>query len=118
MKYFEHKTSPVLHTKAFILRQIRFLVYALGFLFFSLGIGVIGYRFFCNLAWIDALLNASMILTGMGPVTFPQTIGGKIFASAYAIYSGVAFLTSVGLLFSPIIHRILHKMNIDEFPES
>lgn len=117
MKYFEHKTSPLLGTNLFIFRQIRFLLYALGFLFFSLGIGIVGYRFFCNLDWIDALLNASMILTGMGPVTFPQTISGKIFASMYAIYSGVAFLTSVGLLFSPIIHRILHKMNIDEFPE-
>lgn len=117
MKYFEQRKSPILHPKQFVIRQIRFFAYSIGFLIFSLGIGMVGYKYFCDLAWIDSLLNASMILTGMGPVTMPKSTGAKIFASVYAIYSGVAFLTSVGLLFSPIVHRVLHKMNIDDFPE-
>ena len=117
MQHFEHKKKPLLNPKQFYMRQVRYLSYSLVFLLFSLGIGIIGYQYFCDLAWVDALLNASMILTGMGPVTFPQTFGGKVFASVYAIYSGVAFLTSVGLLFSPIIHRVLHKMHIDDYPK-
>lgn len=114
MQYFEHKKSPILHPKLFFVRQLRFFLYAFSFLVFSLGIGILGYKYICALAWEDALLNAAMILTGMGPVHCPTTTAGKIFASFYALYSGVAFLTSVGLLFSPIIHRVLHKMNIDE----
>ena len=66
-----------------------------------------------NLGWIDALLNASMILTGMGPVNEAQTNGAKLFASFYAIYSGVAFLTCVAVLFGPVLHRFLHRFHLD-----
>jgi hypothetical protein len=83
------------------------------FLFVSLLIGVLGYHYFFNLSWIDSLLNASMILTGMGPVDKAESFGAKFFSSFYAIYSGVAFLTSVAVIFSPIIHRFLHKFRID-----
>jgi hypothetical protein len=89
----------------------NFLV-AMGFIVFSLGIGMAGYSYFMHLGWVDSLLNASMILTGMGPVDKAQTDGAKIFASIYAIYSGVAFLTSVAVLFSPIYGRFLHKFHL------
>jgi hypothetical protein len=92
-----------------------FKSFALGtlFLLFSLGIGVMGYHYFFNIPWLDSLLNASMILTGMGPVDRAETDSAKLFSSIYAIYSGVAFLTSVAVLFSPIIHRFLHQFRID-----
>ena len=79
----------------------------------SLAIGIIGYHYFFNIGWLDSLVNASMILTGMGPVDKAVTSGAKIFSSFYAIYSGVAFLSSVAIIFSPIVHRFLHKFRLD-----
>lgn len=73
---------------------------------------MIGYHFLEGLTWIDSLLNASMILGGMGPVTPLQTTAGKIFASAYALYSGVILLASVGILITPIFHRFLHHFHL------
>lgn len=83
-------------------------------LLFSLGIGMIGYHFLENLSWLDALLNASMILGGMGPVNPVQTNAGKIFASFYALYSGVVLLAAVGILATPIFHRFLHHFHLAE----
>jgi len=79
----------------------------------SLLIGVFGYHYFFDLNWIDSLYNASMILTGMGPVDKATSDGGKIFASVYAIYSGVTFLTSVAIVLSPVVHRFLHQFRLD-----
>ena len=76
--------------------------------------GVVGYHVFAGLGWIDSVLNASMILTGMGPVDPMKTTAAKLFASAYALFSGVVFLSAVGIVFSPIFHRILHYFHIDE----
>ena len=98
--------------KHFLSRFMIYYLLATGLLIFSLSIGVIGYHFTMSLSWIDSLLNASMILTGMGPVNIPQTDSGKLFSSFYAVYSGVAFLSSVAILFSPILHRFLHKFHI------
>jgi len=82
-------------------------------LFISLAIGTLGYMYFFCLGWIDGLLNASMILTGMGPVNVAHTDGAKLFASFYALYSGIAFLTSVAVIFAPVLHRFLHKFHLD-----
>ena len=79
----------------------------------SLGIGMLGYHVLGRLPWIDALLNASMILTGMGPVDPMPTSAAKLFASAYALFSGVAFLSTVGILFAPIVHRFLHRFHLE-----
>ncbi len=87
--------------------------FAMLFLAFSIFIGMLGYHFFEDLPWLDSLLNASMILTGMGPVDKVVTDGGKYFASFYAIYSGVAFLTSVAVMLAPLFHRFLHKFHLD-----
>jgi hypothetical protein len=87
---------------------------AAGILFISLGIGVLGYHLIENMSWVDSLLNASMILGGMGPVTPLQTNAGKIFASIYALYSGVVLLASVGVLAAPILHRFMHRFHLQD----
>jgi hypothetical protein len=88
--------------------------FALAFLCLSLAAGTVGYAHFANLSPVDAFLNASMILTGMGPVDRMETTGGKLFAGIYAIYSGVAFLTFCGVLFTPVYHRFMHKFHLDD----
>ncbi len=79
----------------------------------SLGLGVLGYHLLGGLSWLDALVNASMILTGMGPVNVVATVAGKLFASFYALFSGVAFLTIVAVLLAPVVHRFLHRFHLD-----
>lgn len=87
--------------------------FSLGFILISiaLSIGVVGYHYIEQMAWIDAFLNASMILSGMGPATVLQTTAGKLFASFYALFSGLVFIGVIGIIFTPVIHRFLHKYN-------
>jgi hypothetical protein len=106
---YEHHKQPLASQKVFAQRLTR---NGMTGLVFSLGAGMFGYHFLENLSWIDSLLNASMILGGMGPVTPLQTNAGKIFASVYAIYSGVVLLASVGVLAAPIFHRFLHRFHL------
>lgn len=87
---------------------------SLGIVSFSLGIGVAGYHFIEGFGWIDAFHNASMILSGMGPASEIHSNAGKIFASVYALFSGMIFLVSVGFLAAPIVHRILHRVALDD----
>lgn len=108
----QNKIKPY-NKQLFINRVLINVGVSMFLLFISLMIGVIGYKHFLNISWVDSLVNASMILTGMGPVDRATTDGGKIFTSFYAIYSGVAFLTSVACLASPIFHRALHKFHLD-----
>ncbi len=110
---FEHYKEPLQPRKAFLSRQIQYLAFSLLILSGSLGAGSIGYHILGNITWLDAFLNASMILTGMGPVDKMETDGGKLFSALYAIFSGVAFLTFVGVLFVPVYHRFLHKFHLD-----
>jgi hypothetical protein len=87
---------------------------AAALLAFSLGLGVAGYMFFENLSWVDAFLNSAMLLGGMGPVDAPRTQSGKIFAGAYALFAGLGFLLTAALLFTPILHRMLHVFHWSE----
>ena len=80
----------------------------------ALWIGVLGYHWLGGLHWLDALVNASMILGGMGPVDPIASVAGKWFASVYALFSGVAFLTSVGMLPRPALHRLLHRFHLEQ----
>ena len=109
---FEHKSQPLLTRRQFAHRMALSALFALGFLGVSLVVGTIGYSHFADLPMIDAFLNASMILAGMGPVDKLDTTAGKLFAGIYAIYSGVAFLTFCGVLFTPVYHRFLHKFHL------
>jgi hypothetical protein len=81
-------------------------------------IGIMGYHYFENFSWTDSLLNASMILGGMGPVGEMKTEGGKIFASLYALFSGIVFLITVGIMMAPSVHRFLHSLHIEEKDEN
>ncbi len=110
---YEHRSQPLLPFPLFLRRMLKHGLAALIILIVSLGIGVLGYRFTEGLPWIDALLNASMILGGMGPVNVLHTAGGKLFASLYALYSGVAFLATAGILVAPLAHRLLHKLHLE-----
>jgi hypothetical protein len=109
----EHHRKPLLSRRQFIRRQIRYTLFSMVILLFSIGIGTVGYNIFGELTWIDSFLNASMILTGMGPVDHLNTSAGKIFSALYALFSGVSFLTFVAILFAPVYHRFLHKFHLD-----
>jgi hypothetical protein len=109
----EHHKKPLLSRKAFIRRQVRYTGFALLILLFSVGVGTGGYHYFGGLPWLDAFLNASMILAGMGPVDHLDTNAGKLFAALYALFSGISFITFTGVLFAPVYHRFLHKLHLD-----
>ena len=111
---YEHHKQPLASRTVFVRRLANNGLIAFLLLLFSLGIGILGYHFFENLSWIDALLNASMILGGMGPVNPVRTDAGKFFASFYALYSGVILLASIGVLAAPIFHRFLHHFHLSE----
>ncbi len=113
MYNYEHKSSKLLPRPQFYKRVayhggVSFLI-----IVGSLGIGVLGYHFLESLNWTDSLLNASMILGGMGPVNEVKTEAGKIFASFYALFSGIIFLVIAGVLFTPIYHRFIHKFHLE-----
>ncbi len=110
---FEHHRQPLLPRRAFLRRLGRFAGAALLLVAASWLIGIVGYRLFEGMAWIDAVLNAAMILGGMGPVDVLKTDGGKLFASVYALFSGIVFLVSVGVLIAPLLHRLLHQFHLE-----
>jgi hypothetical protein len=110
---FEHKHQRVIALPKFLIRQIRYLLFASILIIFSVGIGVLGYGYFGQLNLIDSFHMASMILTGMGPVAEMKTDAAKLFSSFYALYSGVAFLSITAVTFAPIIHRVLHILQVD-----
>lgn len=109
---YEHHKQPLAKREVFARRLLWNGLIALLLLAFSLGMGMLGYHFLEGLSWMDALLNASMILGGMGPVNPVQTNDGKMFASFYALYSGVILLAAVGILAAPIFHRFLHRFHL------
>ena len=105
--------KPLLPRKVFLQRVIRNACMGVGVIFGSLFIGMLGYHHFENLPWVDAFVNAAMVLSGMGPVSTLQTDGGKIFAGCYALFSGIALITILGLIFAPVIRRFLHKYHLE-----
>lgn len=110
---FEHKSEPLLPRSAFYARMARSGTVVAGIIAFSLFVGSAGYHYFDELPWIDALLNASMILAGMGPVDPVKSTAAKLFATFYALYSGVAFLSIMAVLMAPLLHRLLHKFHME-----
>jgi hypothetical protein len=110
----EKRHDALLPRDKFLHRQVRYIAAAGLVVGISLGVGILGYHVFGSLPWIDSLLNAAFILTGMGPVDPMKTVAGKLFASGYAIFSGIAFLSTIGILMTPIAHRILHRFHLQE----
>ena len=111
---FEHKNEPLLPFNLFLKRSFKHLTIGIGTITVSLIIGIVGYRITEGMPWIDSLLNASMILGGMGPVGELHSDAGKIFASAYALFSGIVFLVTVGIIIAPVVHRFLHSLHADD----
>jgi hypothetical protein len=111
---YERIGDKLLPWPRFARRMALSFAVTLAIVFTALFAGMVGYHTIARLAWIDSLLNASMILTGMGPVDPMKDTASKLFASAYAIFSGVVFLSAVGIVLSPILHRIIHAFHIDE----
>jgi len=114
---FEKRQERPLSRRGFVLRMVRTLAVILVLVGISLFIGMLGYHLIEGMAWVDAFLNASMILGGMGPVDPMKTEAGKIFSGCYALFSGLAFLAMAGLMFGPIAHRILHRFHYEEDKE-
>ncbi len=111
---YEHHKQPLADPSVFAKRLAWNGIIGSILLAFSLGIGIFGYHFIEGLSWLDALLNAAMILGGMGPVNALHTNAGKIFASFYALYSGMVLLAAVGILATPIFHRFMHRFHLAE----
>lgn len=111
---FEPKNAPMLSRGEFLVRVGRSFGVTLVIVAFSLLLGGAGYHYCGRLPWIDAILNASMILTGMGPVDPMRSTAGKLFATFYALYSGIAFLTMMAVLLAPIVHRLMHAFHLEE----
>jgi hypothetical protein len=111
---YEHRSQSPLPLTAFLRRVAAHGGAAAVVIVVSLAGGACGYRVTERMGWLDAVLNAAMILTGMGPVDDLHTVGGKLFASAYAIYSGVVFLFVTGLMLAPFAHRLLHRLHVPE----
>lgn len=110
---FEHKNEALLSAPAFVLRLAHFMIAAAVLIAGSLAIGMLGYHGFENLGWLDAFLNAAMLLGGMGPVTIPQTPDGKLFAGLYALYCGLVVIVITGIVLAPLAHRVLHRLHME-----
>lgn len=111
---YERRRSPPLSLARFGLRLLRHFAVAMLLLVISLWIGMAGYEHYEHLAWRDAFLNASMLLGGMGPVNNPVTPAGKLFAGCYALYAGIMFIVTAGIIVAPVAHRLLHLFHSDE----
>lgn len=111
---FEHRSSPLLPRASFVNRVAAYALAASIVVGAALGMGVLGYHFLGGLPWIDALVNASMILGGMGPVNVITSTSGKLFTSFYALFSGLVFIGVASIMLAPFVHRIMHRLHLEE----
>lgn len=111
---YEHYRQPLIPRTRFLIRFAWHILIAIGIVVVSLGVGILGYHVFEGLSWIDATVNAAMILGGMGPVNQLYTNGGKLFAAFYALFSGIVFLVAIAVMLAPVLHRILHRFHIED----
>ena len=111
---FEHRSKPLLPRREYHRRLVRHAALGAAVIIVSLGLGMAGYHCLEKLPWVDAFVNAAMILSGMGPVATLQTDIGKIFAGCYALFSGLALIAILGIIFAPAVHRALHKFHLED----
>lgn len=112
-RHFEHHRQPLADRRRFARRVLRYVALSSAIILGSLAVGVIGYHYTEGLPWLDSLLNASMILGGMGPVDIVRTTAGKWFASFYALFSGMVLLVAAGVMVAPVFHRFLHRFHLE-----
>lgn len=110
---FEKRYEPLAPMPKFFMRLMRNLIFGLLLVTAALFAGMAGYHYFEHMSWVDAFVNAAMILSGMGPLGTLSTQAGKIFAGLYALFSGLAFILIIGIIFAPIIHRYFHKFHLE-----
>ena len=111
---YEHRKEPLANRGVFVRRVLAHGGVGVGIVAVALAIGMAGYRMTEGMGWVDAFLNATMILGGMGPVAELRTTGGKVFAGVYSLFSGVVFLAVVGVMFAPLAHRLLHRLHMED----
>lgn len=111
---YERKSQPLAPRTIFYRRMLYNISFACGILAICLLIGILGYHFTAQAGWIDSIHNASMILSGMGPVIEIKTNTGKLFSSAYALFSGIVFITNIGVILLPLMHRLFHHLHLQE----
>ena len=110
---YEHRKQPLAPPSVFYQRVLKNILLALLIMAVCLAIGMLGYHQFAKASWIDSFHNASMILSGMGPVINITTDSGKIFSSLYALFSGIIFITNVGIILAPALHRLFHRLHLE-----
>jgi len=110
---YEHHRQQLASRATFYQRVLKNILIALGIMMICLFIGILGYHYTADIPWLDSLHNASMILSGMGPVVEIKTVSGKWFSSGYALFSGVVFITNIGIILAPAVHRIFHRLNLE-----
>ena len=113
---YEHHTQPLLPPRAFLERMLAHGGLAGAIIALSLALGIVGYRATEGMSWLDAFLNASMILSGMGEITPLATSTGKLFAGLYALFSGLVILVTAAILVAPVVHRLLHRLHLEDEP--
>jgi len=111
---YEHKKQKLAPMSVFYQRVLKNILFAFLILGICLVIGIAGYHYTAGVNWIDSLHNASMILSGMGPVVEITNVQGKIFSSFYALFSGVVFITNIGIILAPAIHRMYHRLHLED----
>jgi hypothetical protein len=111
---FEGRRDQIAPVSIYVQRIAASLAIASSLMTIALCLGIVGYHLLAGFNWIDSLLEASMILGGMGPVREMQSQGAKVFASIYALFSGIFFIALMGIILSPVVHRVLHKFHVDE----
>jgi hypothetical protein len=111
---FENKSKPLASSRVFYGRLFKSILVSGLLILICLLIGIFGYHYIGEISWIDSIHNASMILSGMGPVAEIKSDGGKIFSSIYALFSGVAFITNISIVLAPVAHRFFHILHVDD----
>lgn len=111
---YEHRKQKLAPMRVFYQRVLKNILLASGVLVVCLLIGITGYHYTADIPWLDSIHNASMILSGMGPVVEIKTVSGKWFSSLYALFSGVVFITNIGIILAPAMHRLFHRLHFQE----
>ena len=110
---YEHRKQKLAPMATFYQRVLKNILLAIAVMIICLIIGIFGYHYTANIPWLDAVHNSSMILSGMGPVVEIKTIAGKWFSSFYALFSGVVFITNIGIILAPVMHRMFHRLHLE-----